>query len=121
MTARSSFRQDTTHGNDSKIEDVLKKWRVADGIQFGRKTDAGTIVACDPLIFNEGDFVDVQATFEIITTARRDRLPTGAGMKTVTVQMSPSQIVRLMKGDELLKVCTNHPNDCGTPLNTPCR
>ncbi|EIM82859.1 uncharacterized protein STEHIDRAFT_113949 [Stereum hirsutum FP-91666 SS1] len=102
--ARSSFRQEAMPASDSKLQELFKKWRMADGIQFGRKTDAGSIVACDPLIFNDGDFVDIQATFEIITTSRRDRQPVGAASKTVTVHISPSQIVRLMKGEELAKI-----------------
>lgn len=85
---------------DSKAVAIAKRWQSDGSIKFGRKKDGGGIVSCDPLIFNQGDFVDVLVTFDIITMTK-------GAHKTVSIHLSPSQIVRLAKKDEMAKVRTN--------------
>lgn len=85
------------------INTISRKWSLEDGISYGRKTASGRIIACDPLIFNEGDFVDVRATVDIVSTSFNGRSP----YSTVAVRFSFSQVVRILRGEELDRVRTS--------------
>lgn len=98
--SRSTLERLETADIESKAQAISRRWVLDGAIKFGRKKDSGGVATCDPLIFNAGDFVDVLVTFDIITTTRGPH-------KSVSVHMSPSQVVRLATKDEIAKVRTS--------------
>ncbi|KAI0066967.1 hypothetical protein BV25DRAFT_1912310 [Artomyces pyxidatus] len=52
---------------------IESRWRVVDRARFGVKQANGRVRSCNPILFSEGDFVDVAATLDVANFTRDGR------------------------------------------------
>lgn len=85
---------------DNDLVSISTKWRLDGSTAFGRRTNAGSVRACSPLIYTTGDFVDVTAVLDIATLMKN-------GLTKSKVHLSFTRVIQLCPADKVPSVSFN--------------